>query len=151
MFFIIAIISILIITFAAWFLPVAFLAECPLCIGVSVTWLWLLAARFLGYSVLGYAVNDMVLAMLMGGSVVGLAFKIEKSFTPEKSRLLWKILFVPMGFTAVYSVLQSQWIGFALSVAALLAFSLVFMSKPSTHHADSKTVKTLEDKMKDCC
>ena len=42
---------------------------CPICLGVGGTWLWMLIARSLGY-----AVDTTMLAILLGGSVAGIAY-----------------------------------------------------------------------------
>src|SRR3990167_6999972 len=45
-------------------------AVCPICAGVFLTWVGLVSAHFMGYSI------DLVVpGLLMGGSVVGIAFQ----------------------------------------------------------------------------
>ena len=59
--------SLLALTLLAWFLRGATrLAVCPICIGVSGTWLWMLVARQAHV-----AVDATLLPMLLGASVVG--------------------------------------------------------------------------------
>lgn len=42
-------------------------------------------------------------AMLLGGSVAGIAYQVEQRLPLERSPLLWKILFIPAGFVAAYA------------------------------------------------
>ncbi|MDP2664447.1 MAG: hypothetical protein Q8O97_00530 [bacterium] len=92
------IVSIAVITGAVWLVgKVLPFKVCPICAGVSGTWLWMLVALFLGYEI------DLVIAaMLLGGSVVGIAYQLEKRLPAGHSPLLWKALFVPAGFVVAY-------------------------------------------------
>jgi hypothetical protein len=82
---IIAIISILIIVFAVWLinkkLPIKI---CPICAGVSLTWLWMLLG--MGYGMLSIEKYQLVTAILMGGSVVGITNKLEEKYKILKGR-----------------------------------------------------------------
>ena len=142
-----AIISIFGLTLAAWvlknFSPVP---VCAICVGVSGTWIWLLLIQQFGYHI-----DVLVPAILMGGSVVGLAYQGEKRIPDGQSALLWKTLFLPFGFLAVYSVFVAWWfvlLGAVLGMS-LLAFFFLSSSRQTRH--DHKTIKTLEEKMKQCC
>lgn len=144
---IIAAISILILSLLVWianrFLPFRI---CPICAGVSGTWIWLIVSYFQGYQV------DLTIpALLMGGSVVGLSYQLEKIAPHGKSVLLWKILFIPAGFTAAYGILVKEWLLFAVAIIFLLAISFSFL--PSDHKPDSdkETIVKLKQKMEECC
>ena len=115
---VIAITSIFVITAVIWLLNKLLPYQlCPICAGVSGTWLWMLTARLLGYEI------DMrIPAMLMGGSVVGIAYQIEKRLPINHSPLLWKTLFIPVGFVATYGILSAWW-----SVSILLATFLIVL------------------------
>lgn len=123
---------------------------CPICAGVSGTWLWMLAGKFLGYEV-----DLVMLALLMGGSVVGIAYQIEKRLPSNRSPLLWKTLFIPTGFIAVYSVISSWWLVFIVLAAFLIVLALVFTEQEKSNKATATTqnpkVEELEKKMKNCC
>lgn len=139
----IAVISILAISALAWLVnKVLSLAVCPICAGTFLTWVWLVGAHFLGYEI-----NLAVPALLMGGTVVGVMYKLEKKFSdlPSARLLLWKILFVPAGFAAAYAVLEQMWIAFFLAIGFLLLLSLALLS-PRAESAGA-----LEKKMEDCC
>jgi len=77
---------------------------CPICLGVGGTWLWMLIGRSLGYSV-----DAAMLSILLGGSVVGIAFQVERRLPQGRSPLLWKTLFIPAGFAAAYALAAAQW------------------------------------------
>jgi hypothetical protein len=123
---------------------------CPICAGVFGTWLWILAGMYFG--VLQDESWRIVAAIAMGGSVVGVAYKMEKYLSLRCSPLLWKTLFIPTGFVAVYSVLLWWWLGFAIS-ASLLAIWLLSCRRGSRRNAvqDSAQIEILKKKMKNCC
>ena len=71
-----AVLSILVVTFLANLFNAMRIVRpiCPICAGVALTWIWLILAYFTGYNF-----DPMVIAMLMGGSVVGLAYAADSS------------------------------------------------------------------------
>jgi len=80
-----AVVSVLGITALAWAARRLLAAPvCPICAGVAGTWLWMLAGRELGY-----AADATVLAILLGATVAGSAYQLEKRLPPGRSRLLW--------------------------------------------------------------
>lgn len=142
----IVIASIFGITLAVWLanrvLP---FGVCPICAGVSGTWLWMLGLYGLGYQVdLGIA------AMLMGGSVVGIAYQLEKKLPTGKSALLWKTFFIPAGFVAVYGLISSQLVMAAASLAVAGAIAWAFLKTPGIKQPTGK-VEELKKKMENCC
>src|SRR3990167_11130016 len=68
---------------------------CPICAGAAGTWIWLLAAKGLGYPI-----DPLIPALLMGGSVVGIAYSAEKYLLPRRSGVSWEMVFFLAGFTA---------------------------------------------------
>ena len=144
---ILTVISIFVITCAVWTVNKLFpFKVCPICAGVSGTWLWMLAA-----SLLGYQIDLAIVAMLMGGSVVGIAYQLEKRLSAGRSPLLWKTLFIPLGFIAVYGVVSSWWNAAVSSLAVLGLLSWVFvMVRPSKAQSTQK-VEDLKKKMENCC
>ena len=120
---------------------------CPICAGVSATWLWMVIAYYLGVSI-----DPIIPAILMGGSIVGIAYQGEKRLLQNRLALLWKTLFIPIGFIAVYSLIGERWLWFGVTMAILIALALVFIRKsPRTAVHENPTVEELEKKMKDCC
>lgn len=121
---------------------------CAVCAGVSVTWLWMIGARWLGYQI-----DPIIPAVLMGGSVVGAAYQLENKLPINRSPLLWKTLFIPLGFLAVYSLLSWRWISFTAVIFALaVVVGLFFVQNGKTKRADDdKQVLELEKEMDKCC
>jgi len=98
---------------------------CPLCAGVSGTWLWMLAVSALGYWPLEE--YQLMLAAMMGGSVVGIAYQIEKRM-PESFGMFHKLTQVVFGFIGVYFLIQLRWLEAAIfiilaAVPAAIAWS----------------------------
>ena len=111
----IAIISILLLTLIAWaFRQMIGIKICPFCAGVAGTWLWMLGAHYLGYSV-----DLTILAMLMGGSVVGVSYALEKY---GEHSFLARTIFIVAGFEAVYSLINAEWIWFSVSILIAISF-----------------------------
>ncbi|MDP2655327.1 MAG: hypothetical protein Q8P17_02070 [bacterium] len=146
----ITVVSILVIAGLVWFanrvLP---FTVCPICAGVFLTWVWLITAYTIGYQI-----NLVIPALLMGGSVVGVAYQLEKKFKdlPAGRILLWKVLFIPAGFVAAYSILEQLSVEFLLATVFLFLISFVLLSsKSNTTGSRSETVGDIEKKMEDCC
>lgn len=141
---IVAILSIFVITLFVWFLDsVSPFTVCPICAGVSGTWIWMLAGRFLGYPA-----DNVILALLMGGSVVGIAYKFE-NFIPKHKALLWKSFFISVGFFVMYNAILFLWaisfIGLLILFIGVLMFFVVF------GEGGTKKTREIEKKMKQCC
>ena len=157
----IALISIFVITGLAWvtrnFLRFPI---CPICAGVAGTWGWMLVARFIGISPTLTAPEVLViLALLMGGSVVGISYQIEKRLPKNRSPLLWKILFIPIGFLTVWSTLNAAWWTLGIAGAAIVFFSIIFFffavapkSQPEPSlESSNETVERIKKDMEKCC
>ncbi len=119
---------------------------CPICIGVGGTWLWMAAARQLGL-----AVDATMLAVLLGGSVIGIAYQVEKRLPQGRSPLAWKTLFMPTGFVAAYGLAAPHWILLGAGTVGLALLALVFLRAPSAPEKGSAAVEKLEEQMKRCC
>lgn len=141
----IATVSIIAIAGFVWFanrvLP---FTVCPICAGVFLTWVWLVGAH-----IAGYQINLAVPALLMGGTVVGVAYQLEKRFRNISAGrlLLWKILFIPSGFIAAYGILEQAATMFLIAAAFLLLASLL-LSDNANKRGEAAG---LEKKMEDCC
>ena len=114
---IITIISIFFLTLIAWaFRQISGVKICPFCAGVALTWLWMLSAYYLGYG------TDLtILAMLMGGSVVGISYTLEKY---RAQSLAARTIFIVSGFEAVYSLINAEWAWFFASFLIALSFAV---------------------------
>jgi len=119
---------------------------CPICVGVASTWLWMLIGRSYGY-----AVDATMLSMLLGGSVVGIAYLLEKRLPQGRSPSLWKALFIPLGFVAAYGLVESHWILFSVMAVALVLLAVFFLARPAVSEAPSEAVEELKRKMQQCC
>ncbi len=87
----------------------------------------------------------------MGGSIVGIAYSLEKYLT-RISPLQFKVIFIPMGFIAAYSLLNFRWLISATILVLLILVLVAFISTfKASHKGESGAVKDLEDKMKNCC
>ena len=144
--------SILTITGAIWaFNNILRLGICPVCAGVSGTWLWILAGMYFG--LLGSGAWLLVAAIAMGGSVVGIAYQAERKLVGGKL-VLYKILFIPMGFVAVYHLLMGRLAVFFAALMALAFVAFLFLrvfAQRAQGNGASKTTEDLEEKMKNCC
>ncbi|MBI5798637.1 MAG: hypothetical protein HZB10_01770 [Candidatus Yonathbacteria bacterium] len=123
-------------------------ALCAICAGVSLTWIGLLVASFVGYPI-----DIRIPAILMGGTVVGIAYQGGRFLPVTRSELLWKSVFIPIGFALVFTILDRQWsMAFAMftALAAVIAWS--FLPWLTTQSQNGKEqVDSLEKKMKNCC
>lgn len=143
MLIVITVISILAISALVWFAnKVLPFTVCPICVGVFLTWVGLISAHFLGYKI-----ALVIPALLMGGTVVGVMYKLEKKFSnlPIGKLFFWKVLFVPAGFVAAYGVLEQLWIVFFLAFVFLFLISLTLL------FSHRETASDVEKKMKECC
>lgn len=139
--------SIFAITGAAWAVRrLLRLPLCPICCGVGGTWLWMAVAREFSYPV-----DPTLLAILLGTSVTGIAYQVEKHLPNERSALLWKTLFIPTGIVAAYALAASYWVLSGITGVALVILTAVFLMAPDTSAADSEQVKELRKKMQNCC
>lgn len=120
---------------------------CPVCAGVSLTWGWMLLAYYLGYSM-----NLTILGILMGGSVVGVAYQLEKRLPSERG-VIWKIIFVPAGLVMAHGLIELSWLYLILSSAVIGITLYIFFftsGRRLTNRKDGST-SDIEDKMKNCC
>ncbi len=122
------------------------LPVCPICLGVGGTWLWMLVARELGYPV-----DATMLAVLLGASVAGTAYLIEKRLPAGRSALLWKTLFIPSGAVAAYALVAQLWPVAGIASMILVVLTAFFLVAPAGSQAPSRNVEELAAKMKNCC
>ena len=119
---------------------------CPICLGVAGTWLWMIVARFSGVSV-----DPSMLSILLGGSVAGMAYILEGRLPQGRSKLVWKALFIPIGFVGAYGVAAPDWRLLAGAMVAALILIAAFFRAAPIGRADNATIADLERQMKDCC
>lgn len=86
---------------------------CPICALVSLIWLAMLIGKWLGYNV-----NDDLLAMLMGGSAVGISYVLANRL--ENRVMAWKFISIPIALAAMYALLHFAWGYFLLAMIGYL-------------------------------
>ena len=111
---------------------------CPICAGVSLTWMWLLALYFLGYHE-----ETVLVGILMGGSVVGIMYKLKNSIMSH--------LFAVIAFLAVYLLLTKNWLYFTIALLLTAAIALGASRPRADRPRDAKNVSKIEEELKDCC
>lgn len=148
---IVALVSIAALTALTWWLNERKLLPfrvCAICAGTAGTWIWLLAGILSG--LLSFVTYMPVVAILMGGSAVGIAYQGEKYLKRARSALLWKATFIPLGFGTVWSVTHFAFGFVILGVLVLAALAVYFLEFPFMR-GDAARAHELEEKMKDCC
>ena len=126
---------------------------CPICAGVFTTWFFMFLGMLTGK--LGLENFQIPTALLMGGSVVGLAYKFEAKIKKDKSIVLWKVLFIPVGFALAYSLVLFEWTQ-ALIFFPILGF-IVFSflkfgdTKKQSQLEKKENAEKLKDKLENCC
>lgn len=120
---------------------------CPICAGVAGTWVWMLLVRHLGGGI-----DTSMLPLLMGGSVVGIAYQLDRFLPAGRSPMLWKAVSIPLGFGAMFALLEGRWSLLIVTAIVLGATVIVFFyrGEPARTYSDA-TVEKLEDQMKQCC
>ncbi len=149
-------ISILVITGLVWLLNKALpFKVCPICAGVSGTWFLLLVGILLGWlSVMSY---QLLIAVLMGGTVVGMAYQGEKrmNVAPENFLKFRTAVIVPGFILAYFAFMNISWFTLIIEAVVLMAVTYFFFVLPwvkSTPPAgDEQKIAELEEKMKECC
>lgn len=122
---------------------------CPICAGVSGTWLIMLFLRFFGA-----AADPAILGILMGGTVVGIAYQGEKRLAKGRSSLLWKLLFVPFGFLFVFGVVEYDALSVFISAVTIALVAYIFFHIPAKTPAQTAPQKApgeIEEKLNNCC
>lgn len=125
---------------------------CPICAGVSGSWLILTAGIVLGRWSGDY---KLPIAMLMGGTVVGIAFQGEAKFDwAKKSIYMWKAPVIILGMLLAYWLFNNMspvtMVAEILFLSSLVYY-LFIKSSRSSRHGDDQHVTELEKKMEKCC
>ncbi len=141
--------SIIVITILIWVVNRTLLLPfsiCPICAGVAGTWVGLIGAHFLGYQI-----ELIISAMLMGGTVVGVMSKLERLIEP-RFVLVWKTVFVVSGFLTANSLITGNWPILVGGIILVLIITLTFKTKKvKLNKQESKQTEELKQKMKNCC
>ena len=149
---IITTILILVISFTVWLLNKATPFKiCPVCVGISLTWFLISAGIVI--DLLTVDSWKLIVAITMGGTAAGIAFQAEKRFNWHSPMI--KLPIIIIGFILSYFAVGNigLWTLMAEVAIILVLGYLFFISKvdSSANATDSKKLKELEEKMKDCC
>jgi len=118
---------------------------CPICALVFITWVTMLGFRWQGYDV-----NGELIALLMGGSVVGISYLLGTRMNiPSRRGTMWKLVAIPIGFAAMYALLQFAW-GYFMVAFITYALAYVFF-KVSVVSADQEYVRDITKELDNCC
>lgn len=117
---------------------------CPVCALVALTWLTMLSLKLLGYDV-----NDELLAMLMGGSVVGITYVLGGRMN-AKSPKLWKLVAIPIGFAAMYALLSFSW-GYAVLAFGMYAAAWTFFRGTAVAPHHGRDLGNITKALDNCC
>ena len=161
---IITILVLFAIASAVWLLnKLARVQICPVCAAVSGTWLLLSAGILFGY----ISKTDFlpIILLLMGGTIVGIAYQGEKSIIwAARNPFWWKLLIITTGMPLAFWAVKNLDVKILiLEAAALTALNyLLFFHRAgkkitlesagkSLVEKKSGRIKTIEDKLKNCC
>lgn len=127
---------------------------CAICVGVSGAWVFLTLAVLAGLAPEAFYLP--VITLLMGGTVVGIAYQAERTFGWQGEKSFWlKFVIIVVGFYFAHIAVGAlSWMTFAFELAALAVLAyLFFVRKQSSgvNVPDSVKVAELEKQMKDCC
>ena len=131
------------------FLP---FSPCPLCIGVSGTWVLLSFAILAGF--LPRDIYLDVITLLMGGTVVGIAYQAEKKFGWQGEKSFWfRFAIIAVGFYAAHVAVGSlSWPVFVFELAVLSALAyLFFVRRDASAGPHSPEAEKLEKELENCC
>lgn len=125
---------------------------CPVCAGVSGSWLILTAGIVLARWSGDY---KLPIAMLMGGTVVGIAFQGEAKFDWAKKGIhMWKAPVIILGMPVAYWLFKNMspiTLMVEILVLAILMYYFFIKTSGTSRHVHDRHVIELESKMKDCC
>ena len=155
----IVITSMLAITGIVWLLnKILPFKVCPICAGISGTWL-VLTAGILFDRIL---IDDfgLLIVLLMGGTVVGIAYQGEQTILWATSHpLTWKVIVIGTGFSLAYlAFLTISLTTLVIEIIFMAALTYIFFIKPSIkikyqikNTAEPSLIRKLEEKLKKCC
>lgn len=148
--------SIIFITGFIWLLNKLLpLKICPICVGISGTWLLILFGIYLGW--LEADSWKLIAAIAMGGTVTGIAYQGEKRFDwAAKSIFYFRVPVILIGFIFVWwAVNNLSWQALILWVIILAAVTYIYFISPAlkifSESGDPRKVEELRKKMEDCC
>lgn len=125
---------------------------CPICLGVSLTWITLTALMLAGF--LPTTFYLLPTAILIGGTMVGIVYQGEKKFQAMRSLPPKLFVLVAGLFLADLFLANMSWLTLASAILILIPLGYLFFLRPpqtTARGGNSEDLQGLEDKMKDCC
>jgi hypothetical protein len=125
---------------------------CPTCVVVSSLWLALSAG--VAWDYLALSIYLVPIALLMGGTVVGIAYLGEKKcHWAAQNQSLWKALVIAGGMILAYVLLMnlSKFVVIVEFVILLVIAYFLFSKGLSFADSGSKRITEIEEKMEHCC
>lgn len=114
---------------------------CALCGAVSITWIILLRLFYLGYEI-----DRTFIGILMGGSVVGIMYLLERKL-PSRYQIFKLPFFLTLIYLSYFIVLRGKIIKDVVIIISLVwLFMLVIYAS-----RDLKNLKMVEEKIIKCC
>ena len=114
---------------------------CTVCVTVSLTWLFLLIVRLLGYSI-----NPILIGVLMGESIVGLYYLIEKKAPPAWQIFRWPyIITMTIVVYLIVGVRAGAWQAILLLISLWIIWGSVFALRKFP------PVKKIMERLIACC
>ena len=147
-----SLIIIAIIYFLNRFLP---FKVCAVCAGISGAWLLAMLGILVG--LISIEEYGSAILMLMGATVVGIAYQGEKAFDfAKKSIWFWKIPATLIGLAAFYQFfLNIGWTSFFIETALIFSLAFVFFVKKDGSRKklseESEEIENLKQKLNGCC
>ena len=111
---------------------------CPLC--VIISGVWLLMSALVAWRVVSIAIFQLPIALLMGGTVVGIAFKNQN----------YKKLIIAVGMPIAY-LLITYLTKTVVAVEFVVMIAVAYLLFIKNGSADTKRIGDLEKKMEQCC
>lgn len=114
---------------------------CWIC--VTISGLWFVMSALVAWHILPFEVLQFPIALLMGGSIVGIAY--------QRRSLRWKITTIAIGMPSAFVLITNLTkitIFIELIVLLIIAYKLFVHSD---NNGSEERVHELEEQMKQCC
>ncbi len=128
---------------------------CPICATVSLTWATLLVLHLFE----AFEIDHFLLAILMGASVCGVMYLVEKKVESAVRKVIWKIGSVLLGTFLVWGIVSHQ-SPTVLSITVILYLGLIFFSLKKKKESEGTGENNQEEagdketwlkKLENCC
>lgn len=117
---------------------------CPICVAVAGTWVWML----IFYLTQPSLIQPLWLGILMGGSVVGIMYQIDKKASGRLGWIIVKPLWVVTGFGLAMSIIRQQWSWVIFGGISLIILGIIIVMTMFTPSGETSPILA---KLKNCC